>query len=365
MSRFFLLLVFLATAPLAQAQQIPVTTASDDARMQYVRGEVDFFNSQGTKARAHFDAAIAADPSFAMAHAYRAAATPPADSDARDEHLRLAMQHSASVTEAERQWIAAIQAGIQGDIEAQNEILRALTEEVPDDPRPLLFLSYSESSLGNPAAAVAAGRRARAADPSFSPTFNALGYAEMANGNMGAAEAAFQEQIRLAPGFANPHDSYGDYFMATDQLDEAEEQFRLALTHNPEFELSRTKLTRIAIMRAYAAEVAAYNRNDPDALAGFFTENAVVSPPGRSQVIGRDAIREVVSTMFASSRMTAEAETQEIIPMGDGFAYQRALSTERSSDGEEYRSIETMIWVETPEGWKISRYSWTPAPATP
>lgn len=358
-----LLTALLATASLAQAQRIPVTTTSDEARVHYVRGETALFYNEPATARGHFDAALAADPEFAMAHAYRAAATPPAEEEVREEHLRRAQQQNAHISEPERQWIAAIQAGTSGDTDAQNETLRALAAIVPDDPKPLFVVSYAEASAGNPAAAVEAARRAIAVDPSYAPVYNALGYAEMAAGNRAAAEAAFREQIRLAPHHANPYDSYGDFFMAADQWDEAEAQFQLALTHNPSFQASRNKLTRIAILRAWAELLAAYNRQDPVGLADAFTANAVVTPASRAQIVGRDAIREFLTGMFESGRYTVESETQEITPMGEGFAYQRAVSTERFEDGTEYRSIETSVWTETPEGWKISRYTWTPAPA--
>ena len=363
MMRFLLLTALLATAPLAEAQRIPVTTVSDDARLHYVRGETALFNGEGTRARAHFDAAIAADPTFAMAHAYRAASA--LDAEARDEHLRLAQQHSAHITDAERQWVAGILAGTGGDTEAQVEILRTLADAVPDDPRPMFILTYAETNLGNPAAAVAAGVRARAADPSYAPLYNALGYAEMAAGDMDAAEAAFREQLRLAPGHANPYDSYGDFFMANDRLDEAEAQFQLALTHNPNFQGSRNKLIRIAVMRAAEAHLAAYNRNDADDFAATFTEDAVVSPPGMPQVIGREAILETVSELFSSGRWVGESETQEIDPLGEGSVYHRTSDTERLNGETEHRSIGTMIWVETPDGWKVSRYTWAPAPSTP
>jgi uncharacterized protein (TIGR02246 family) len=365
MTRLLLLTLLLATASLAQAQRIPVTTVSDDARVHFVRGETALFNGEGTKARAHFDAAIAADPTFALAHAYRAVSARPAADDIREEHMRLAMQQSARITEGERQWIAAMQASLDGDTDSQIEIMTAMADIAPDDPRPPSLVAYGESSRGNPAAGVASARRAIAIDPSHYPAYNALGYAEMANGNMAAAEAAFQEQIRLAPGVANPYDSYGDFFMANDQLDEAEAQFQLALTQNPEFQGSRTKLTRIAVMRAAEAQLATFNRQDVDAFVASFTANAVLSLPDGSQLIGRDAIREAIVAYFASGQMTAEADWQEVRPIGDGTAYTRAATTTRMDGAVVDRGIDTSLWVETPEGWKIARDIWTSAPVSP
>lgn len=362
--KYLLLTVLFVTASFAQAQRIPVTTTSDDARVQYVRGETALFNSENTKARAHFDAAIAADPAFGLAHAYRAVAALPAADDVREEHMRLALAQGARLTESERQWIAAIQASIDGDMEAHVDILTALADEVPDDPRPMLIVSYAESSRGNPAAGVAAAQRARVADPSFSPVYNALGYAEMAAGNMAAAEAAFQEQIRLAPGHANPYDSYGDFFMAADRLDDAEAQFQLALTQNPGFQGSRTKLTRIAIMREIEGLQAAYDRQDIDAAVTFFTDNVVISPAGGPQIVGQEALREALAAFFAAGQVSIEADIQEIRPLDDA-AYVRVATTTRIDGAVVNRDIDTALWTETPEGWKVARDTWTSAPDGP
>ena len=70
MNRSFLLAFLLAVACAlpAQAQRMPVTTDSDAARQHYVRGVHATSYVNFNQARTHFDAALAADPDFAMAH---------------------------------------------------------------------------------------------------------------------------------------------------------------------------------------------------------------------------------------------------------------------------------------------------------
>jgi len=356
MNRLLLLsILILVTAPLAQAQQIPVTTNSDVARVQYVRGVHSTAHVDFDRARTHLDAALAADPSFAMAHVYRAVLSPAA---AREEHMRQAGTGTAS--EGERQFIEAYAANLRGDYDREGALQKALAERFPNDPMPMFWWANTEYNRGNYAEAVAAAKRALAADPAFAPAYNMIGYTEMAAGNAGAAEQAFREQIRLAPDEANPYDSYGEFLKNQGRLDQAEAQFEMALTKDPAFEVSRDNLTRIAIMRATDAFVAAINDGDLDAYLDFYTANAVMSMPNGSELVGREAIREGTAPLFDSGASIA-FDTKENTPMGDGFVYQRgALTTE--INGVTEQGIATHIWAKTADGWKIARDIWTSAP---
>ena len=353
------LILLLATATLAQAQLMPVTTTSDEARAHYVRGVHAVSFASFDQARVHLDAALEADPEFAMAHAYRAIVSPP---DLRDEHLRHAQNHN--VSEAERQMIESYTANLDADHDREASILTALAERYPSDPMPMFWWANTESNRGNNAEAVSAARQALAADPSFAPAYNLIGYAEMAAGNDAAAEEAFRAQVRLAPDEPNPYDSYGEFLMGHGKLDEAEAQFQMALTKDPTFQVSRDNLVRVGVMRASESHIAAINRQDADAFVDFFTATAVESPSDGSQAVGREAIRENVSNFLAAGEASIELVPQETAPLGDGFAYQRAGVTMRLDGAVVQQGIITRIWRHTPDGWKIARDTWTSAPVS-
>ncbi|MGB7946567.1 MAG: nuclear transport factor 2 family protein [Candidatus Binatia bacterium] len=59
------------------------------------------------------------------------------------------------------------------------------------------------------------------------------------------------------------------------------------------------------VIRAW---VEAFNRADPDALAGFYAEDAVNHQVAESPVHGRRAIREMFATGFRSATMVCEVE---------------------------------------------------------
>ncbi len=56
------------------------------------------------------------------------------------------------------------------------------------------------------------------------------------------------------------------------------------------------------------AWVAAFNRADADALAGFYAEDAVNHQVAESPVAGREAIREMFRREFAAASMTCIVE---------------------------------------------------------
>jgi ketosteroid isomerase-like protein len=363
MKRLFLfsLTLLLATASLAHAQLVPVTTDSDDARQHYVRGVhatsyVDF-----DRARAHLDAALDADPDFAMAHVYRALLSP---DDERDEHVRRATAAATRASDGERQMIESYAANLGEDHDREASLLTAAAERYPSDPMPMFWWANTEANQGNNAEAVAAAQRALAADPSFAAAYNLIGYAEMAAGNEAAAEAAFREQIRLAPDEANPYDSYGEFLMNEGRLDESEAQYEMALVKNPEFANARAMLVRIAVMRAYRAHQAGINSQNPDTAAETYSANVVMSPPDGSQIVGREAVRDLLQGYYDAGRIEVGGEMQEIQPMGDDFAYSRAALTVHVDGVVAERGINSYIWAKTPDGWKVARDTWTSAPAS-
>ncbi len=361
MKRLLLLPILLVCIPFAQAQQMPITTTSDAARIHYVQGEHATGNVDFERARAHFAAALAADPDFAMAHLYSAVLS---GGDERAEHMRHAKANAARASEAERQMIESYEANLAGDHDREGELLTALAERYPSDPMPMFWWANTESTQGNAAEAVAAANRALAADPTFAPAYNLIGYAEVARGDMAAADQAFREYVRLAPDEANPYDSYGEFYLNQGKLDEAKAKYEMALTKNPEFANARTMLVRIAVMQASEDHIAALNRQDTDAFVDFFTATAVESPSDGTQAVGREAIRENVSNFLAAGEASVELVPQEIQPMGDGYAYQRAGVTMRLDGAVVQQGIISRVWVETDDGWKIARDTWTSAPVS-
>lgn len=357
------LAVLFVTASLAQAQKMPITTASDAARAHYVQGEHATGNVDFERARAHLDAALAADPTFAMARLYRAVIS---GGDERAEHVRHATANAAQASEAERQMIASYAANLAGEHDREGELLTALAERYPSDPMPMFWWANTEANRGNNAEAVAAANRALAADPTFAPAYNLIGYAEVARGDMGAAEQAFRNYVRLAPDEANPYDSFGEFYLNQGKLDEAEAQYEMALTKNTSFANARTMLARIGIERSSLRFEQGIADGDADAIGALYTEDAIALPPGAPTLVGRDAIRDDFAALIASGIRDVQLETTEVVRFDD-TAIERANIYVREGGQVVLSGKSLVVWVLRDGEWLYARDMWNwdePTPAS-
>ena len=354
MTRLFLLAVLLATVPLAHAQRMPVTTTSDAARVHYVRGLHAMSNADFAAGAVHMDAALAADPSFAMAHLYRAAAS----SVGRDEHMRQATALGARASDGERQSIESYAANLSGDHDREVELLTAVAARYPSDPFPMFIAANTEMNRDDPAAAVAAARRALVADPTFAGAYNTMGYAEVARGDLAAAEAAFRAYIRLAPDEANPYDSFGEFYLNQGRLDEAEAQYEMALTKDSGFNNARTMLARIGIERANGRFEQAVAAKDADAIAALYTANAVILPPDSPPIAGRAAIRTYMAGLVASGVDGVDIETVEVVRFDD-MAVERSDLTIRAGGQVVGQGKAMVMWRLVDGAWLYARDMWS------
>ena len=355
MNRLLLLslTLFLTTASLAQAQRVPATTTSDAARVHYAQGLDALSNADFARARTHLDAALAADPSFAMAHMYRAVA----GAEGREEHMRHATTHGARTSETERQMIESYAAHLAGDHEREIALVNTVGEAFPSDPYPPFQVGFELYGMERYDEAVAAFQRAIAADPGFGGAYNGLGYAAMEAGNDAMAEQAFRDYIRVAPDEANPYDSYGEFLMNRGRLDEAEAQFEMALTKNPAFEVSRTNLVRIGIMQANQAFAAAVAAGDGEAVASLYTSGGIAYPPGAPPVEGREAIAELFAGYAANGVDGVTLETREVRTMGN---YAHEIGIGRISVGGEQGDPfnYSVLWLKDGDEWRLHRDIW-------
>jgi Tfp pilus assembly protein PilF/ketosteroid isomerase-like protein len=348
MNRTFLLslTVLLACVPLAEAQMVPVTTTSDAARVQFERGRARLSHANFAQARVHFDAALAADPSFGLAHLYRAVA----GADGREDHARQA--GSARVSDGERQLIDAYAAHLGGDHDAELALLDAVAERFPNDPNVPFWMGAEYYTLERYDEAADAFERASAADPAFAGAYNLLGYTAMEQGDDAAAERAFREYIRLAPDEANPYDSFGEFHMLRGRYDEAEALFEQALTRDPGFTVSRDNLVRIAVTRITDAWEAGARAGDGAAIAALYADDAVIHPANEPPAQGREALDAYFAASYGEP-VDVTFTTVEIVVSGD-LAYEVGASASPAGAGK-YLTLYRRVGDE----WKIVADTWS------
>ncbi|MFW6078976.1 MAG: YybH family protein [Gemmatimonadota bacterium] len=117
-----------------------------------------------------------------------------------------------------------------------------------------------------------------------------------------------------------------------------------------------------AIERRGAEWVDAARREDADALAALYTEDAVLLPPGAEALSGREAIRAMFADQFARFDGEYDFRTEEIVVRDDlayrWGGYRAAIEV---PGGEAMRLDDSFIeiWRRGADGeWRIARDIW-------
>jgi len=217
----------------ANTGAIPVTAASDEARSLYLEGRALSEQLKAHDARAKYEAAIAKDPSFAMAH-YQLAVN---SATAKDffSHLKEAVALSDKASEGERLTILALEAGGNAQPAKALQYQQELVAKYPNDERAHFQLSTAYFGQQDYQKAIDELKKAAEINPNYSPAYNQLGYAYRQVEKYDDAEAAFKKYIELIPNDPNPYDSYGELLMKTGRFDESITQYQKALSVDDHF----------------------------------------------------------------------------------------------------------------------------------
>jgi len=213
--------------------QLPVTTSSPRARVDFEAAMQDFEQYRLNDTLQFLRAATKSDPKFAQAYIMIAKISkdPAEQTEARSQAKHLASKSS----KGERlliQWLS----GAQEDnylpaIAAMNDLLSMY----PHDAR-LAFLAGDWLTLQeryHQAAAVL--EHALKIHPDYPAALNDIGYTYAFDGDFDKAFAAMDRYVALVPDEPNPHDSYGEILRMDGKFDAALEQYRTSVRMDPNF----------------------------------------------------------------------------------------------------------------------------------
>ncbi|NIP43241.1 MAG: tetratricopeptide repeat protein [candidate division Zixibacteria bacterium] len=228
-----IVIIFAANLMAGEKGKIPITTNSETALKEFLKGRDLFEQLRAQESRKHFQNAVAEDPEFALAHLYLAQALPTAKGFF--EELNKAVALKDQVSEGERFWILGLQAGSNGDPVLQEKYYSKLIMAYPNDERGHVLYATFLFGQQRYADAVSAYNKAVAIDPDYAPTYNMLGYSHRFLEDYERAEKAFQKYIELIPNDPNPHDSYAELLMKMGKYEKSIEHYKKALSVNPDF----------------------------------------------------------------------------------------------------------------------------------
>jgi tetratricopeptide (TPR) repeat protein len=213
--------------------KIPVTTKSEEARKEFLQGRDLAEKLLAQDSLQHFDKAIALDSDFASAELARANSSPTGTQFF--EHLNKAVALADKVSEGERLLILANQAGANGQVAKQKELLDQLVAAYPNDQRARFNLGGYYFGQQQYAQAIEQYKKATELTPNYSPAYNILGYAYRQAGDYANAEQAFKKYVELIPNDPNPYDSYAELLLKMGRFEDSIAQYRKALAVDEHF----------------------------------------------------------------------------------------------------------------------------------
>jgi tetratricopeptide (TPR) repeat protein len=233
----FLLVVAGCSTATKDTGKIPITTSSDEARQNFIKGRDLTEAIQGQESFQYLNKAIEADSTFALAYLIRSAFQP-AVKDFLDD-LNKAMSYAPNTSQGEQLLISGFAAGVNADPMKQKEDYEKLVSLYPKDERARNLLAGYYFGQFEDQKAIDEYNKAIEINPNYSPTYNSLGYAYRRAGNNAEAEKAFKKYIELLPNDPNPYDSYAELLLKEGKYDDAIANYQKALSHNSGFVSSR------------------------------------------------------------------------------------------------------------------------------
>jgi len=350
-----ILVEVLAGSP-ALAQMLPVTTTSEEARGHFLLGRDAAHHYQFAEAREHLDRAIAADTTFVLAHLHRGGSA--AYLSELQDYLGRAEAHRDLVSPGEQQMIDAFHAFLwERDYERAIGIFSRLSSEYLDDPYLPAYLGFRYyRNLQRYDEAVGEFRLALERDPNFVQAYNWLGYIAMDQGDHATAEEYFQRYIQLAAAEPRPHNSLGVLRLRQGRYEEAASQFEKSFAVDPRFTDSRDNLVRARIEQANERFKDCFGRQNAEAMAALYTASGQLLPTGSGPIEGTQAIERFWQGIFDSGLTRADLETVDVFAGADGetateVGRYRLAAGEQEADVGKY----VVVWVRTPDGWKMHR----------
>jgi tetratricopeptide (TPR) repeat protein len=217
----------------SDSDKIPITTSSKEARDYYLMGRNLLEMIRTQEAQLYFEKALKADSNFAMAYlqlAYTQPTTQP-----YFDYIDKAVALKDSVSEGERLFILATQAGMEGELSQRQKYLEDIIKLYPNDERAYMYLGNFYFGLQDWDKAIEVYNKAVAVNEDYSPVYNQLGYAYRYLGDYDSAEKAFRKYVKLNPEDPNPYDSYAELLLKMGKFGASIDSYEEALKQDPHF----------------------------------------------------------------------------------------------------------------------------------
>ena len=222
-------------------EEIPVTTASEDARQLYERGQYLADVGRGVQANETFRAAVAEDPGFVRAHL--AQSNTALSFQEFQECLDAASEHLDSASDGERMMVEINRAFLTNDTEKGLKLATELAERYPESPRAAIVLAGLQANQNDNVGARESFGRALELDPkSAGALFGMAGnYLFGEPKDFAMAEEYVRKALAAYPDEAKGYELLGDIKRAQNDLEAALDAYNRTSETDPTLELGHHK----------------------------------------------------------------------------------------------------------------------------
>jgi tetratricopeptide (TPR) repeat protein len=221
--------------------EIPVSTTSDEAMQEFLKGLELLDQGHFQEARPFFDKALELDPNFVSARMYRANSASSAKDWAENRDKFLAMREKAN--EGEVMMMDIIEANLANDPQKRKTTILQLTEKYPKSARAVDYLAGYHSGQDETEKARETWARAITLDPDYLPAINSLGFSYLFTSpkDYSKAQKYFELAVEKAPQSSKAHINLGDYHRAQGDLEKALASYMKAAELDPNDDVAYSK----------------------------------------------------------------------------------------------------------------------------
>jgi tetratricopeptide (TPR) repeat protein len=250
-----------------------VTTHSQEAYRFYVEG-MDYTNKYyWTEAEKSFKKALEYDSTFAMAYFRLSILAYYTGNPVRKGLSARAMKYSDKVSQKEKLYIQALEAGTLGNDAQFIKVMQKIVERYPDEKEAFLWLGQAHRGLRKFDESIHYLSKAIELDSLYKEAYNILAYAFDESGDFEKSIWAINRYIELAPDEPNPYDSRADLYAWNGKIDLAVESYKKAIEMEPDFYMSISKLGNMYLFkRDYAKAESCYEKLCASSDAGIRAE---------------------------------------------------------------------------------------------
>lgn len=236
----FTLMFLVGTISFGQSKIMPVTTTSEQARIDFEAGRNSAFHYHWNDAWKFLDYAIEKDSTFVLAYLHRGGMSSH-DMEVRAKYFNLAKKYQTYASAAEQKLIRAFEAFLNPERERRDiplaiSILKELHEEFPEDRYLPSYIGLRYLwNLDDYGTAESYFMKAIEIDSAYAQGYHWLGMAYQFQGKLNEAEKAFLKSAWLAPKEARPLHALGNLYLEKGDKRKALSYFNQSLARDPYF----------------------------------------------------------------------------------------------------------------------------------